>query len=288
MEAANPEKDIDRQFAEIEFNCTMTCLSLIRFISDHMEGLPAGIIHQLMENCDIPLSIVPILEYRPWLREDKNGVHEKFEDNKWHIMSEADMGRLTKLEGQIWLTIYNLFMTQASNQKYELTTFRKANLLRLKKYMNEVLLDQLPLLQPMLRGFEEMSMMPDNNIKSSNSFIVEVLPELRAKIYNGRDWKKIAKKHQEVYFNPTTKEAKEDLDRMMKLYTSEVFEDFMEDPKCAECGELATQRCSKCKNAWYCSRDCQLRQWKKHKPICALFTMEKNENETKAQSVKDN
>jgi hypothetical protein len=34
-----------------------------------------------------------------------------------------------------------MFMTQASNQKYELTTFRKNNLMRLKKYMSEVLLD---------------------------------------------------------------------------------------------------------------------------------------------------
>ena len=88
--------------------------------------------------------------------------------------------------------------------------------------MNEVLLDQLPILTPMLRGFEEMALMADNNIKSGSSFIVEVLPELRAKIVNGR------------------KQAKEDMERMMKLYTSEVFEDFMEDPKCGECGQLAT------------------------------------------------
>jgi len=85
-----------------------------------------------------------------------------------------------------------MFMTQASNQKYELTTFRKANLVRLKKYMNEVLLDQLPMLTPMLRGLEEMALMPDNNIKNSNSFIVEVLPELRSRIVNGRNWKEIA------------------------------------------------------------------------------------------------
>ena len=85
-----------------------------------------------------------------------------------------------------------MFMTQASNQKYELTTFRKANLMRLKKYMNEVLLDQLPMLTPMLRGLEEMALMADNNIRSNNSFIVEVLPELRARIVNGRNWKEIA------------------------------------------------------------------------------------------------
>ena len=96
------------------------------------------------------------MEFKPWLRTTEKGVQEKFEDNKWVEVKSHEKGRITKLEGQIWLTIYNMFMTQASNQKYELTTFRKANLLRLKKYMNEVLLDQLPMLTPMLRGFEEM------------------------------------------------------------------------------------------------------------------------------------
>lgn len=41
----DPIKDLDRQFKDINFNCTMACLSLIRFITDHMETLPASIIH---------------------------------------------------------------------------------------------------------------------------------------------------------------------------------------------------------------------------------------------------
>ena len=45
----------------------------------------------------------------------------------------------------------------------------------------------------MLRGLEEMALMSDNNIKQSNSFIVEVLPELRARIVNKRNWQEIAK-----------------------------------------------------------------------------------------------
>ena len=40
-----PEDELQRQFDDIEFSSTMTCLSLIRFITDHMEGLPASIIH---------------------------------------------------------------------------------------------------------------------------------------------------------------------------------------------------------------------------------------------------
>jgi hypothetical protein len=52
-----------------------------------------------MENNDIPLVLVPILEYRPWIREKDNGVQEKFEDNKWVELKPQDKGRITKLEG---------------------------------------------------------------------------------------------------------------------------------------------------------------------------------------------
>ena len=240
-----------------------------------------------MENNDVPLVLVPLLEMRPWIRTNAKGLDEKFEDNKWTEVKPHEKGRVTKAEGQIWLTIYNMFMTQSSNQKYELTTHRKSNMQRLKKYMNEVLLDQLPMLAPLQRGLEEMALMGDSNIKSSSSFIVEVLPELRAKIINGRNWNEIAKYQIKNFFSPDAKQAKEDMDRMIKLYSSDVFEDFMDDPKCEECGKPATQRCTACKSAWYCQRDCQLRQWKKHKPICALLSQsvkEQNEKETNQPS----
>ena len=74
------------------------------------------------------------------------------------------------------------------------------------------------------------------------------------------------------------------MNRLVELYASDVFEDFLEDPKCEECGALATQRCSRCKQAWYCSRDCQLRQWKKHKAICAMFTEARKEKGEDASS----
>ena len=48
-------QEIERQDKEIEFGCAMTCISLIRFITDHMEALPASIIHALMDTADLPL-----------------------------------------------------------------------------------------------------------------------------------------------------------------------------------------------------------------------------------------
>lgn len=40
-------------------------------------------------------------------------------------------------------------------------------------------------------------------------------------------------------------------------------------PVCAVCGQVAQSRCSRCKEAWYCSRKCQVTDWKRaHKEVC--------------------
>lgn len=62
------------------------------------------------------------------------------------------------------MTIYNMFSSNESNRKYEITSFRKQNLLKLRKFLNETLIDQLPVLGGMVRALEEMQLMGDNNI----------------------------------------------------------------------------------------------------------------------------
>lgn len=158
------EEDLQRQADEIEFNCSMIGLSIIRFITDHLQDLSVPIVHQLMENNDMPCILVPILELKPWLRKNAKGETEKFEDQRWVVVKKNEANKVTKVEAQIWLSIYNMFCCQDSNRKYEITSFRKSNLLRLRKYLNEQLIDQLPMLGAMLRGLEEMSMMGDNAI----------------------------------------------------------------------------------------------------------------------------
>ena len=79
---------------------------------------------------------------------------------------------------------------------------------------------------------------------------------MRAKIMRDKDWQEIAEYQKEKFFTLSQEDAKEDMERLMKLYSSDVFEDFLDDPKCANCGQKATKRCTKCKNQWYCSRDC--------------------------------
>lgn len=58
----------------------MSAFSLIRFITDHLQDLSVPVVHQLMENNDIPCVLVPLLELKPWLRKNAKGEMEKYED----------------------------------------------------------------------------------------------------------------------------------------------------------------------------------------------------------------
>lgn len=58
------------------------------------------------------------------------------------------------------------------------------------------------------------------------------------------------------FFNSDANDPKAEMQSLMNLYGSDVFDQFMDEPKCEECGEPAKQRCSKCKAVWYCSREC--------------------------------
>eukprot|EP00347_Sterkiella_histriomuscorum_P019773 403340343 len=280
-----PEEELQRQFDEIQFTTSMCCFSLIRFIADHMQDLSVPIVHQMMETNDIPCILVPLLELKPWIRRNIKGETEKFEDQKWQVVAPGEQGRVTKIEAQVWLTIYNMFLSQDTNRKYEITSFRKANLLRLRKYLTEVLLDQLPMLTHLLRALEELSLVQENSVPSKNSFIVQQIPEFRLKMKD-RNWKEIAEYQMRTFFTQDEQTLKEDMERLMKLYSSDVFEQFMEDPRCNECGKNATQRCSRCKNQWYCSRECQLKQWKAHKPLCDIVFSNRQEDEKKNEEVK--
>jgi hypothetical protein len=56
------------------------------------------------------------------------------------------------------------------------------------------------------------------------------------------------------------------------MYNTETIESLIEEPaKCAECGEPAPKKCSRCQSEWYCRRECQVKHWQKHKKACDMI-----------------
>jgi len=296
----NDIKEMEEKFKEIEFGIAMSCINILRYISDHLEQLPFPVRHHMMNVKDVPILFVTLMELRPWRRKvmkynekskKKEEIEEIYENNNW---TNLIIHKFPKLEAQVLITIYNLVMNQDNNKKYEITEYRQNQLLRLRKYFTEVLYDQIPQMMNLYRSLENMSLMTYSNTLTVNPFIVEMVPILSGnKMFKLTEDQinKIGNHIVKNYFENLSKEklAKE-LEPVNEIYNLDNIEYFMEDPICAQCGKLANSRCSRCKSEWYCSKECQIKRWKEHKTVCktlaALF--KENENDLSKKKIEFN
>ena len=56
-------------------------------------------------------------------------------------------------------------------------------------------------------------------------------------------------------------------------------------PECANCGATALMACARCVLVHYCNRDCQISNWKTHKPMCVSLDMRKPVPEEKKDGI---
>jgi hypothetical protein len=213
---------LDEQFYECEFQVCMCVISIIRFLTDHRVAMPLAVTTRLLETHDVLMLLVPLMEKAPWIRKNKlNGRIEKFEDHEWKTVEADDEGRLPKLHTQVWLAIYNLVMDQECRSRYELSSIRRENLLRLRRYINEVVVDQLPPLTNLHRTLEELSISgrftgADPSSTMASPFVVELVAEVRetlVRTYEGR-WQEVADQQMKDVF---VKESPEELKRLANM-----------------------------------------------------------------------
>eukprot|EP00658_Telonema_sp_P-2_P010321 TRINITY_DN1388_c0_g1_i7.p1 TRINITY_DN1388_c0_g1~~TRINITY_DN1388_c0_g1_i7.p1 ORF type:complete len:362 (-),score=101.68 TRINITY_DN1388_c0_g1_i7:808-1893(-) len=58
--------DLDAKRHAIEFSCAMTAMSILRFITDHMNNLEMSVMSRLINPNDVPMQLVPLLQNAPW------------------------------------------------------------------------------------------------------------------------------------------------------------------------------------------------------------------------------
>jgi zinc finger MYND domain-containing protein 10 len=130
MESRTRVEEFQEQIDDLEFSICMMCVSIMRFITDHVKHLPLNVVHHMLVETDMLSLFVPLVEERPWLRTNKKNEREIFEGQKWVFIPKEEYGRLPKLEAQVWIAVYNIFMDNECKSKYELNEYRKSNLLR--------------------------------------------------------------------------------------------------------------------------------------------------------------
>lgn len=275
LNTENASNEIDRQKKDLLYKIGLRCLTILSFIADKIDTMSISVVRRMVVTHDIPCLMSEVLNCQPWIRNIK-GV-EKFIDDKWILISEIDAMKVTKIEAHVWFCLRQLLFSRQAMSFYEINEFRQREISKCQELLSVNLLDQLPPLADLKHKLCTFTNL-DLNATSGN-IILEEIPEIKNKIIaNAKQigYEQITKNHINKFFQLKECELAALARRLSDTYNVEIFEKLDEESKkssnddhyCAECCTLSYKKCSKCEQSYYCSRECQIKNWPKHKQFC--------------------
>ncbi|XP_034963950.1 zinc finger MYND domain-containing protein 10 isoform X1 [Zootoca vivipara] len=280
-------QELKKQAEEMEFEISLKALSVFRFITGLLESLPVSAATRILNTHNFPCLLVELVEHSPWSCREE-GKLKKYENGAWYEVPYEDHVKMTKLDGQVWIALYNLLLSSECQRKYNFNNFNKGQLLKLRAFLTDVVIDQFPNLLELQRFLSHLAV--TDPAPPKKDLILEQVPVIWENIVskNSGKWQAIAKHQVNNMFSPSEEELRSQACRWAKTYNLEVMEALIpEKPKCAMCGSEAAKRCSRCRNEWYCKRECQVQHWQKHKKACNLMadTLKKIQEDVQVQAM---
>ncbi|MEQ2309640.1 Zinc finger MYND domain-containing protein 10 [Ameca splendens] len=277
-------EELQAQSVALEFEISLKAVSVLSYIADHTDSI--SVINRMLCTHNMPCLLVQLIESCPWSR-NKKGEVEKYINGKWKRIPAEDHLKMTKLDGQVWLALYSLILKEDCQRKYDFNNFNKNQLLKLRGFLTDVLIDQLPNLVELQRFLAHLAV--TDPAPPKKELILEQIPETWSQIVrdNSGKWKAIAKYQVKETFSPSDSDLQQQAQRLARTYDLAVMERLLpEKPKCGSCGKEASKKCSRCQGEWYCNRQCQVKHWPKHKKACQLMTetMEKIQGDPQIKS----
>ncbi|XP_047420196.1 zinc finger MYND domain-containing protein 10 isoform X1 [Sciurus carolinensis] len=265
-----PMQELQKQAELMEFEISLKALSVLRYITDCVDSLSLSILSRMLSTHNLPCLLVELLEHSPWSRREGSKL-QRFEGGHWQTVAPSEQQKLSKLDGQVWIALYNLLLSPEARARYCLTSFAKGQLLKLRAFLTDTLLDQLPNLADLQSFLAHLTLVETQPPKKD--LVLEQIPEIweRLEQENRGKWQAIAKHQLRHVFSPSEQDLRLQARRWAETYRLDVLEAVApERPHCAYCNAEASKRCSRCQNEWYCCRECQVKHWEKHGKACVL------------------
>ena len=175
------EEHSGEQEQSIKMSCALCALSISRFLTDHLESLPLAVTARILDTYDFLMVLCPLLEVKPWEHEGADGEQRRFLQGHWSRVGDADRRRMHKAEAQCWLAVYNLVLTPEVRRRYQLNTYRKNVLLRVRKFLHETTVDQIPILVELQRALDELLLSePPTAADAKPAYVLEQVREAGA------------------------------------------------------------------------------------------------------------
>ncbi|KAM6160296.1 zinc finger MYND domain-containing protein 10 isoform 1-T1 [Erethizon dorsatum] len=270
LQDSTPMQELQNQAELMEFEISLKALSVLRYITDCVDSLSLSTLSRMLSTHNLPCLLVELLEHSPWRRQE-GGKLQQFEGGCWQAVTPSKQQKLSKLEGQVWIALYNLLLSPEARARYCLTSFAKGQLLKLQAFLTDTLLDQFPNLAD-LKGFLAHLALVETQ-PPKKDLVLEQIPEIwqRLEQENKGKWQAIAKHQLQHVFSPSEQDLRLQARRWAETYRLDVLEAVApERPRCAYCSAEASKRCSRCQKEWYCCRECQVKHWEKHRKACVL------------------
>ena len=237
LEKRTPKDDLAQHLTDIEFKVCISACTIARFLAEHADSMPLNVVSRITDVHDYLVLMIPLIESPPWTRRNDNtGEWQKLVDFKWNKVLPIDLLKITKLEGQPWLALYHLLAKAVFRERYNLNSFRKGQLLRVRKYLNEVLLDQLPFLADIMRYMDELAISEVPQDNGQNVFMLQQVSVKREEIHKNKNWAEVAEYQMKNVFTMTDKDDK-DLRKIADLYSDDLAQDIL-DPESPSVEEM--------------------------------------------------
>ncbi|GIM09072.1 hypothetical protein Vretimale_12950 [Volvox reticuliferus] len=217
--------ELEEKRREIEFGVMMCSLAILRYLTDGLPRMPMGALSRVVSTNDTLMGLLPLLDRPPWVRTrvpsgGGRPVLEKWGGNGWVTVAPADRLKITQTDGQVWLAVTNLLVEPRSRAKYGMDEFRRERILGLRRHLNELMFDQLPVLKDLQRVLDELALgvLPDQSgAGKSAALILEAVPVVRDAMLRGRNWRAVAERAKEEHFGKeAARMAREQLEAMVK------------------------------------------------------------------------
>jgi len=240
------------------------CISILRYLAEAGDRLPLDCHTRMIRTLNLPQLLVALLDDGcGWI---KSGSY--YQSGSWQKCSDP----LTPPQINILLLLRQLLLSDNIGA-YEFHQQNVCSLLRIQKFLTPPVLSFCRPLGDLSQVLSQIQLRPPEPVKSF-SLLIENEPEMRDEIITHYKDKfpAVAKNAMKTWANPSIEEMQKEAKKLSKVWQIDRMEQLLNIiPTCEVCGSEAVQRCSQCKQTWYCRRQCQVEHWKDHKSLCNLL-----------------
>lgn len=214
-EPADPKSPEDaktnfkRQQFQQEATRAMTSISCLWFVVERISSLSMAVSNNILLKNDLVLGFAEVMTQQIWLRRGPGKV-QKYVQGQFREVPMDDVMRICVPEAHSWFILHKLLCDRDCRSKYTYTAPKKEIILRIKRHLNETVVDQIPALADVQRGLEELSFLePPSGTeeKFKSTLIIEQVARLMGSIDNSqRNWSAIEREMLKRLSNPESRQ----------------------------------------------------------------------------------